>query len=999
MRVRVFVLGLAALLVLGALPVLAQGNPVGKLSGHVTSDGQPTPGVTVTVTSPNLQGTKSTVTSENGDYLFPSLPPGEYTVTFTGQGLQAVQQQVRVSAAQSSTLDTEVAGAAVTEEIVVTGSLEDISQGVQSAATYTKKLVDELPAGRTLNQIVALAPGVQPNGPSKGTETGLSNITISGAPTYENLFLLNGVVLNENIRGQAFDLFIEDAIQETTTATAAVSAEYGRFSGGVVNVITKSGGNDFSGSFRDTLNNQSWQEKTKLTTTQTDKTVPTYEATLGGPVMKDRLWFFLAGRSRKQEQTLNTASFTNIPYQNVRDQQRYEGKLTATLSPKHSLLGSYSKIDDAEDGNSFLTILDTASLVNRTTPQDLWSVNYTGSLTDNLLLTGQYSERQFTFENSGATSTDIIGGTLLLDRSRGSARYHSPTFCGVCKPEERDNTNALAKVSYFLSTGGLGTHDLVAGYDTFDDVRTADNHQSGSDWRILGTGATINGTNITPIFLGDGSTFIQFDPILQSSQGTHFKTNSLFVNDTWRASDRLSLNIGLRYDQNDGEDAAHKKVANDSNLSPRLAATYDAKGNGALTFHGSYGRYVAALANSIGDSGSPGGVPSSFQWTYRGPNLSGLSQDEALRQLFAWFTAANGGLPTVTNPLGGGLVPLRAAALRGISTRINGSLNSPSVDEYSLGVSFRLGSRGLFRTDAVYREWGNFYHQRTDTSTGQVAAQVGNVVQRFDLTLVENNDNVYERNYKGLHSQFRFRASDKLDLGGNWTLSKTEGNLNGENQGSGPLPGGLGNYPEYFDVSWASPVGPLNIDQRHRINLYGVYRIFSGDRQSLNVSLLQYYGSGHPYDASGTITLINPATNANYVRNPGYLTPPTTTGYFFSKRGAFTTPNVMRTDLSFNYDFKVGGVDLFVHPEVTNVFNAQKVDTTDVRYFDSTVLTANNAAACPNSPTGRCLAFNPFTDTPVEGVHWVKGPNFGKSINPLGFQLPRTYRFSVGVRF
>ena len=91
---------------------------------------------------------------------------------------------------------------------------------------------------------------MQPNGPSKSTDTGLGNITISGAPTYENLFLVNGVVVNENIRGQALDLFIEDSVQETTTAAAGVSAEYGRFSGGVVNVLTKSGGNDFTGSLR-----------------------------------------------------------------------------------------------------------------------------------------------------------------------------------------------------------------------------------------------------------------------------------------------------------------------------------------------------------------------------------------------------------------------------------------------------------------------------------------------------------------------------------------------------------------------------------------------------------------------------------------------------------------------------------------------------------------------------------------------------------------------------
>ena len=127
MRVRALVLGLAIAL-LWALPAFTQGNPNGKLSGRVTAGEQPLPGVTVTVASPNLQGTKSTVTSPTGDYLFPSLPPGEYTVTFEAQGLQTVKQVLRIGAAQSSTLDTEMAAAAVTEEIVVTGSLENISQ-------------------------------------------------------------------------------------------------------------------------------------------------------------------------------------------------------------------------------------------------------------------------------------------------------------------------------------------------------------------------------------------------------------------------------------------------------------------------------------------------------------------------------------------------------------------------------------------------------------------------------------------------------------------------------------------------------------------------------------------------------------------------------------------------------------------------------------------------------------------------------------------------------
>ena len=97
-----------------------------------------------------------------------------------------------------------------------------------------------------------MAPAVHPSGPSGA-------YSIAGAMSFESLFMVNGVNVNENIRGQAINLYIEDAIQETTIATDGISAEFGRFSGGVVNVVTKSGGNLFSGSFRDTLNNDNWR--------------------------------------------------------------------------------------------------------------------------------------------------------------------------------------------------------------------------------------------------------------------------------------------------------------------------------------------------------------------------------------------------------------------------------------------------------------------------------------------------------------------------------------------------------------------------------------------------------------------------------------------------------------------------------------------------------------------------------------------------------------------
>jgi hypothetical protein len=120
--------------------------------------------------------------------------------------------------------------------------------------------------------------------------------------------------------------------------------------------------------------------------------------------------------------------------------------------------------------------MDFDSLVNgRATPQQLISANYTGILSPKFFVEGQYSQRKFTFENSGSLFTDLVKGTLLIDQSRGNARYNSPTFCGICDPEKRDNQNITAKATYFASTGNLGAHNVVVGFDLFDDKRFANN--------------------------------------------------------------------------------------------------------------------------------------------------------------------------------------------------------------------------------------------------------------------------------------------------------------------------------------------------------------------------------------------------------------------------------------------------------------------------------------------------------------------------------------------
>src|SRR5262249_30397594 len=229
MRLRTLSLALAALWL--ALPAYPQGNPTGTISGQVVdAQGLALPGVTVTVESPNLQGRRTTTTSQNGDYIFALLPPGEYTVSFELTGFQTLRRKAQVTPAATVPVNTSLNVATVTEELTITASSEPFQQTAPAATSYKAELIDRLPLDRSLNSAVLLAPGVQGTGPQGG-------ITISGSTSAENLFLINGVVVNENIRGQSLPLFIEDAIQETTTTTASISAEFGRFSGGVVNAI------------------------------------------------------------------------------------------------------------------------------------------------------------------------------------------------------------------------------------------------------------------------------------------------------------------------------------------------------------------------------------------------------------------------------------------------------------------------------------------------------------------------------------------------------------------------------------------------------------------------------------------------------------------------------------------------------------------------------------------------------------------------------------------
>jgi hypothetical protein len=155
------------------------------------------------------------------------------------------------------------------------------------------------------------------------------------------------------------------------------------------------------------------------------------------------------------------------------------------------------------------------------------------------------------------------------------------------------------------------------------------------------------------------------------------------------------------------------------------------------------------------------------------------------------------------------------------------------------------------------------------------------------------------------------------------------------------------------------------------------------------VSLLQQAESGTPYGAIGSVE------TQPFVADRGYIDPPATVNYYFTARDAFRTEAMVRTDLGFNYSHRLPGLgrtELFAQFHLLNVFNQfQLFDITDGA-INTTVLTAFDDA-------DQFAVFDPFTETPVEGVHWAKGDQFGEALGAAAYTLPRTFRFNVGFRF
>jgi hypothetical protein len=895
-----------------ASPLAAQGVRTGTLSGTVRAEnGDALEGVTITVASPALQGTRSTTSDANGAYILKGLPPGAYTVTFTQGALKVGEQKAQVRLGETTPLDMRVGSATLAEDVKVTAPSDPLSSA-QGGVVYRADDVDLLPVGRDPVSTAALAPGATTNTANS------DQVSVSGGFGYDNVFLVDGVDISDNVFGSPASLYIEEAMEETQVVTSGVPAEFGRFAGGVVNVVSKKGSNRVSGSFRTDLGNTNWRERTPFEVENDidldDRLTKMFAATLGGPAIKDRLWFFLAGQRQ-------TSAFSSVldrsarPYNGEYEDLRYSLKLTGRLAEGHTLESSYLHDSSTSFGPSFSFSIDPATLNDASYPASLFVTTYNGAFRDNLFGELQYSQKKQGFRDFGGKSPLLRDSPFLTVR-QSLAQYNAPYF-DSSDPEDRDNRQLTGSLSYYLSTRRLGRHDIKAGFEHFTTRRLGGNSPSstsvvfGADYKTDALGRPLFDANdrLIPLWrpLASNLTFTLAD----RGAKLDIRTLSFFLQDRVVLNSRLAFDLGVRFENVRSEATGGIVGVNTSTVVPRLAAVVDPIGDQKWVLSATLAEYAGKYNENQFAQNTTVANPESYRAIYLGPPGEGL--DFAPGFDLGNYAIVDGSFPTE-------------------NIIFDAGLSSPVARELTLALGRRLGITTYVQVLFVERKLRKFVEDFITIDGGFThIRRPGLDLGEFD-NIVYRNSNEPKRHYRALQIEGRHRFLPNWLMDGSYTLQlKNNGNFSGEATNAPALSSGVGDYPEMTVPERNFPEGRLFGYQRHRVRLWNTYRLDLGRAGHVDAGAMWRFDSGLTYSLVATQV---PLSAQQEARDPGYKNPPFTQNLFFGERGSQNFLSSHKFDLAVTWTVPVWkSLKPYAKFEAFNLFNNQKLVTWDTTIF------------------------------------------------------------------
>jgi hypothetical protein len=963
-------LSMSALLVAGA--AFAQTATTGALVGTVSQAGTPLPGVTVEVRSPELQGVRTEVSDPKGQFRFSVLPPGEYSLKANLSGFSTVSQS-HIQVGINRTVTVEVAmSPAVTEQITVTAAAPVVDiKSTTAGANLTSQTMQQLPLGRGYTAAAAVAPGA-------GNDA--VGVTIYGSSGAENNYIIDGL----NTTGVRSSTSVKDVnmdfVQEVQTQTGGENAEFGRMTGGVINAVTKSGGNEFSGSGYGfdspksiRADNKTFSERsiTQSSVTEPNKNLYDFGASLGGFFVKDRLWFFGAF-DRLDRTNVNTRINTALSLPNFQlpvggsldtkaTENLYAGKLTFNLTQSQNIAASVIGDPTTTNGPLFGIAGPPSTFEGNLKTGGADAIaRYSGVFGTSFVMNadvGKHREKS-SIGGDGTGIPQLIDTTVQPNVLTGGFSFFAN--------EKYTRDQAKANASYFL-----GTHEFKVGGEYYNVKGELQNFQGGAGMRIYKLAAKDGTIYYRHRFYVD-DTVPGFDRTNSSTWGLAIPqvtspqslSHAAFGQDSWRLLPNVSLNLGVRWESQEVKGRLGTAFKINNEWAPRLGAIWDIQNNGRSKLYVNYGRYYEDIPMDI-NIRSFGGEEVCFCYNF--------SADPA-----NWHPD-----PTA---------PKRSALLGTPVEPVDPNLKGQHSDEYLVGYDQEVLPNLSVGIKATYRKLGDVIEDMLIGTTGEyLIANPGKGIGA-EAGFYEGGTVVTpsaRRTFKGVELHAEKRFSNNTQFFASYLWSKLEGNYDGTFQSStGQLDPNINSAFDYADFI-VNNKGFLSADRRNQLKFYGSYTLPGGPVKGLEIGAQAHYFSGLPLTAMGY--------SAAYANWEYYLTP----------RGALGRgPADYEADLHFGYPIQAGVTRVMAVLDIFNVLNLQRKTALDMRYNTNSAADTCVGFIVPagmkqsdvcTSDGG--LETVPGTITPISGVDLSQAPNPTFLKAGTQFTQPRIFRLGLRVTF
>jgi outer membrane receptor protein involved in Fe transport len=889
------------------------------------ANGAVVPAATVSITNQETGINRRTVaTNESGDYVFTSLTPGLYRVTVEATNFKtAVKENVRLNVGETQEFNftMEVGGSQETVTVTSDEPLVETSTS-RIGGNISQEELTELPSiNRNYIGFVGLVPGVVPN---ISTESfGSDSVSVNGQDPRYNNFNLDGANNNDDVIGQRAGAQARtalEAVQEFQVLTNQFSAEFGRTSGGIINAVTKSGTNSFRGSVFGFFQDNSWNSKSRFAELNNLEDAETsykqFGGTIGGPIKKDFAHFFFSYERTNIDQGViidipgrpalnaSTATLTRADNYLVRGDVQPSQKHQISVRYLREKSPQLNQIIPVGTRPVTLAAAREEADVDQTTVGN-WTYNLTSSLLNDLRLSFTQEDVAFASPGfNGGTPQDELPPTLQFNTFVDQQSNVAQTRV--------NNSYRLADVVTWIR----GSHTLKFGVDynyVTADSLTADN---------------LNGTFIFP-------TDLPFDPLnprsyperlsirvggpLRTVQINH--NTSLFAQDDWKVNRKLTLNLGVRYDD--------ETISSDNNnVSPRLGFAYDIGGNAKTVIRGGFGVfYQNTPFELITAFATAGPFSTSFVRNFPlnsadpGPRAGNFPTDPTL---------VNG--PVINRALIASIIGSNTLLANPAPVVDNTERRMPYTRSFSIGFQREIISNLGVTADYIHSDGLDQFltvnlnpgRRVNTTSTGTINRQfatLGAVIQNsfvpvvtdsfsslnyqtLAVTNVTTRLNLGKTKYDALQLTLDKRFSRGFQFRTSYTLSKGTGNVSGNG-----VP--TANFQTQSGLNLEEGEGPTAFDRRHNFVFSGLYRV--PRTRGLIVSAVIRALSGTPFtilnstiDATQNGINFDPLGAGDYTNTRTFANGETLT-FNVNNKGGFNgarLPGFMQVDLRVAYKFK-----------------------------------------------------------------------------------------------